>query len=168
MVDLSDKKESDGRCSCICKLLKWDKIDLFEIQKIISHTCDQIQCQGHTSKYQLQLCHLASSTSTHCPILYTLQIIYVVICCILMGFDGHIYHLYDIHRYFICFQADVGPEKFSQIHMLANRYSTMTSNIVEFVNTITKAAKNYLFVSLLKLLRQTIYSQFFKHEMMCI
>ncbi|XP_022871183.1 uncharacterized protein LOC111390377 [Olea europaea var. sylvestris] len=45
---------------------------------------------------------------------------------------------------------EVGPEKWSRIHMPANRYSTMTSNIVESVNAVTKAAKNYSIVFLLE------------------
>ncbi|XP_022870038.1 uncharacterized protein LOC111389350 [Olea europaea var. sylvestris] len=60
--------------------------------------------------------------------------------------------------------ADVGPEKWSQIHMPTNRDSTMTSNIVESVNAITKAAKNHPIVSLLESLRQTIQSWFCRHR----
>ncbi|XP_022851144.1 uncharacterized protein LOC111372945 [Olea europaea var. sylvestris] len=35
---------------------------------------------------------------------------------------------------------EVGPEKWSRIHMPANRYSTITSNIVESVNAVTKVS----------------------------
>ncbi|XP_022876789.1 uncharacterized protein LOC111394994 [Olea europaea var. sylvestris] len=35
---------------------------------------------------------------------------------------------------------EVGPKKWSQIHMPANRHSTMTSNIVESVNAVTKVS----------------------------
>ncbi|XP_022866415.1 uncharacterized protein LOC111386193 [Olea europaea var. sylvestris] len=48
--------------------------------------------------------------------------------------------------------------------MPANRYSAMTSNIVESVNAVTKAAKNYPIVSLLESLRQTEQSWFCKHR----
>lgn len=48
--------------------------------------------------------------------------------------------------------------------MPANRYSTMTSNIVESVNAVTKAAKNYPIVSLLESLRQTIQTWVCKHS----
>ena len=48
--------------------------------------------------------------------------------------------------------------------MPANRYSTMTSNIVESVNAVTKAAKNYPIVSLLDSLRQTIQMWLCKHN----
>jgi hypothetical protein len=61
-------------------------------------------------------------------------------------------------------QADVGPEKWSRIHMPTNRYSTMTSNIVESVNAVTKAGKNYPIVSLLESLRQTLQNWFCKHR----
>ncbi|XP_022887866.1 uncharacterized protein LOC111403546 [Olea europaea var. sylvestris] len=64
----------------------------------------------------------------------------------------------------ISYLADVGPEKWSRIHMATYRYSTMTSNIVESVNTVTKAANNYPIVSLLVSLRQTIQSWFCKHR----
>ncbi|XP_022875690.1 uncharacterized protein LOC111394152 [Olea europaea var. sylvestris] len=37
----------------------------------------------------------------------------------------------------------VGHERWSRFHMPSNRYSTMTSNIVESVNVVTKSAKNY-------------------------
>ncbi|XP_022869100.1 uncharacterized protein LOC111388577 [Olea europaea var. sylvestris] len=33
---------------------------------------------------------------------------------------------------------EVGPERWSRFHMPSNRYSTMTSNIVELVNAVTK------------------------------
>ncbi|XP_022848832.1 uncharacterized protein LOC111371157 [Olea europaea var. sylvestris] len=59
---------------------------------------------------------------------------------------------------------EVGPEKWSRIHMSANRYSTMTSNIVESVNAITKAAKNYPIVFLLESLQQTVQNWFYKHR----
>ncbi|XP_022891804.1 uncharacterized protein LOC111406648 [Olea europaea var. sylvestris] len=59
---------------------------------------------------------------------------------------------------------EVGHEKWSQIHMPANRYSTMTSNIVESVNAVTKAAKNYPIVFLLESLRQTVQNWFCKHR----
>ncbi|XP_022856858.1 uncharacterized protein LOC111377934 [Olea europaea var. sylvestris] len=39
---------------------------------------------------------------------------------------------------------------------LANRYSTMISNIIESVNAVTKAVKNYPIVFLLESLRQTV------------
>lgn len=48
--------------------------------------------------------------------------------------------------------------------MLANTYSTMTSNIIESVNAVTKVAKNYLTVSLLESLRKTVQSWFCKHR----
>ncbi|XP_022865557.1 uncharacterized protein LOC111385405 [Olea europaea var. sylvestris] len=41
----------------------------------------------------------------------------------------------------------VGLAKWSRFHMPTNRYSTMTSNIVESVNVITKSAKNYPIVA---------------------
>ncbi|XP_022880790.1 uncharacterized protein LOC111398068 [Olea europaea var. sylvestris] len=58
----------------------------------------------------------------------------------------------------------VGPAKCSQFHMPTNRYSTMTSNIVESVNAATKSAKNYPIVALLESLRQTIQSWFCRHR----
>ncbi|XP_022854938.1 uncharacterized protein LOC111376217 [Olea europaea var. sylvestris] len=48
--------------------------------------------------------------------------------------------------------------------MSANRYFTMTSNTVESVNTVTKAAKNYPIVFLLESLRQTVQNWFCKHR----
>ncbi|XP_022895212.1 uncharacterized protein LOC111409391 [Olea europaea var. sylvestris] len=42
---------------------------------------------------------------------------------------------------------DVGPTKWSRFHMPMNRYSTMTLNIVESVNVVTKSAKNYSIVA---------------------
>ncbi|XP_022871058.1 uncharacterized protein LOC111390270 [Olea europaea var. sylvestris] len=60
----------------------------------------------------------------------------------------------------ISYLADIGLEKWSRIHMPTNRYSIMTLNIVESVNAVTKAAKNYPIVSLLESLRQTIQSWF--------
>ncbi|XP_022867359.1 uncharacterized protein LOC111387075 [Olea europaea var. sylvestris] len=47
----------------------------------------------------------------------------------------------------------VGPAKWSRFHMPTNRYSTMTSNIVESVNAVTKSVKNYPIVALLESLR---------------
>ncbi|XP_022860941.1 uncharacterized protein LOC111381396 [Olea europaea var. sylvestris] len=41
----------------------------------------------------------------------------------------------------------VGPAKWSRFHMPTNRYSTMTLNIVESVNAVTKSAKNYPIVA---------------------
>ncbi|XP_022845351.1 uncharacterized protein LOC111368352 [Olea europaea var. sylvestris] len=65
-----------------------------------------------------------------------------------------------IHDYLV----EVGPEKWSRIHMPANRYSTMTSNIVESVNAVTKVAKDYPIVFLLESLRQTVQNWFCKHR----
>ncbi|XP_022892357.1 uncharacterized protein LOC111407223 [Olea europaea var. sylvestris] len=61
-------------------------------------------------------------------------------------------------------KAEVGPEKWSRIHMPENRYSSMTSNIVESVNVVTKATKNYPIVSLLESLRLTMQNWFCKHK----
>ncbi|XP_022892227.1 uncharacterized protein LOC111407136 [Olea europaea var. sylvestris] len=58
----------------------------------------------------------------------------------------------------------VEPAKWSRFHMPTNRYSTMTSNIVESVNAVTKSAKNYPIVTLLESLRQTIQSWFCRHR----
>ncbi|XP_022883660.1 uncharacterized protein LOC111400478 [Olea europaea var. sylvestris] len=58
----------------------------------------------------------------------------------------------------------VGPTKWSRFHMPTNRCSTMTSNIVESVNAVTKSVKNYSIVALLELLQQTIQSWFCRHR----
>lgn len=59
---------------------------------------------------------------------------------------------------------DVGYEKWSRLHMPTNRYSTLTSNIVESVNAVTKAAKNYPIEALLESLRQMVQSWFCKNR----
>ncbi|XP_022859407.1 uncharacterized protein LOC111380153 [Olea europaea var. sylvestris] len=56
---------------------------------------------------------------------------------------------------------EVSPEKWSRIHMPANRYSTMISNIV---NAVTKATKNYPIVFLLESLRQIVQNWFYKRR----
>ncbi|XP_022869492.1 uncharacterized protein LOC111388900 [Olea europaea var. sylvestris] len=48
--------------------------------------------------------------------------------------------------------------------MPTNRYFTMISNIVEFVNAVTKAAKKYPIEELLESLRQTVQSCFCKNR----
>ncbi|XP_022843192.1 protein FAR1-RELATED SEQUENCE 5-like [Olea europaea var. sylvestris] len=58
----------------------------------------------------------------------------------------------------------VGPERWSRIHMPSNRYSTMTSNIVESINAVTKSAKNYPILALLESLRQILQSWFCRHK----
>ncbi|XP_022847669.1 uncharacterized protein LOC111370215 [Olea europaea var. sylvestris] len=58
----------------------------------------------------------------------------------------------------------VGPSKWSRFHMPTNRYSTMTSNIVESINAVTESVKNYPIVALLESLRQTIQSWFCRHR----
>ncbi|XP_022874020.1 uncharacterized protein LOC111392853 [Olea europaea var. sylvestris] len=79
-------------------------------------------------------------------------------------FEYYIRGLDTMNEKIIGYLADVGLKKWSRIHMPANRYSTMTSNIVESVNAVTKAAKNYRIVSLLESLRQTVQSWFCKHR----
>ncbi|XP_022891856.1 uncharacterized protein LOC111406707 [Olea europaea var. sylvestris] len=59
---------------------------------------------------------------------------------------------------------EVGPERWSHFHMPSNRYSTMTSNIVESVNAVTKSAKNYPILALLESLRQILQSWFCRHK----
>ncbi|XP_022871448.1 protein FAR1-RELATED SEQUENCE 5-like [Olea europaea var. sylvestris] len=59
---------------------------------------------------------------------------------------------------------EVGPEKWSHFHMRSNRYSTMTSNIVESVNAVTTSAKNYPILALLESLRQILQSWFCRHK----
>ncbi|XP_022899350.1 uncharacterized protein LOC111412654 [Olea europaea var. sylvestris] len=66
----------------------------------------------------------------------------------------------DIRGYLL----DVGYEKWSRLHMPTNRYSTLTSNIVESINAVTKAAKNYPIEALLESLRQTVQSWFCKNR----
>ncbi|XP_022883415.1 uncharacterized protein LOC111400221 [Olea europaea var. sylvestris] len=58
----------------------------------------------------------------------------------------------------------VGPAKWSRFHRPTNRYSTMTSNIVESINAVTKSSKNYPIIALLESLRQTIQSWFYRHR----
>ncbi|XP_022893122.1 uncharacterized protein LOC111407708 [Olea europaea var. sylvestris] len=48
------------------------------------------------------------------------------------------------------YTLNVGYEKWSRLHMPTNRYSTMTSNIVESVNAVAKVAKNYPIRALLE------------------
>ncbi|XP_022849883.1 uncharacterized protein LOC111371973 [Olea europaea var. sylvestris] len=59
---------------------------------------------------------------------------------------------------------EVGPEIWSRFHMPSNRYSTMTSNIVESVNAVTKSAKDYPILALLESLRQILQSWFCRHK----
>ncbi|XP_022843455.1 uncharacterized protein LOC111367008 [Olea europaea var. sylvestris] len=84
--------------------------------------------------------------------------------CTLEEFEYHMRQLDTINQKISAYLAEVGPEKWSRIHMPENRYSTMTSNIVELVNTFTKTAKNYPIVSPLKSLRQTTQNWFCKHR----
>ncbi|XP_022855667.1 uncharacterized protein LOC111376892 [Olea europaea var. sylvestris] len=79
-------------------------------------------------------------------------------------YDYNMSLLITMNEKIISYLTDVGPEKWSRIHMPTNRYSTMTSNIVESVNVVTKAAKNYPIGSLLESLRQTIQSWFCRHR----
>ncbi|XP_022880586.1 uncharacterized protein LOC111397848 [Olea europaea var. sylvestris] len=58
-------------------------------------------------------------------------------------FEYHMRQLDTMNQKISAYLVKVGPEKWSRIHMLENRYSTMTLNIVELVNAVTKAAKNY-------------------------
>ena len=48
--------------------------------------------------------------------------------------------------------------------MPTNRYSTLTSNIVESINAVTKAAKNYPIEAPLESLRQMVQSWFCKNR----
>ncbi|XP_022867469.1 uncharacterized protein LOC111387164, partial [Olea europaea var. sylvestris] len=66
----------------------------------------------------------------------------------------------DIRGYLL----DVGYEKWSRLHMPTNRYSTLTSNIVESVNAVTKVAKNYPIEAFLESLRQIVQSWFCKNR----
>ncbi|XP_022842936.1 uncharacterized protein LOC111366405 [Olea europaea var. sylvestris] len=62
-------------------------------------------------------------------------------------YDYNLSLLTTMNENIISYMARVGPEKWSQIHIPTNKYSTMTSNIVESVNTVTKAVKNYPILS---------------------
>ncbi|XP_022851409.1 uncharacterized protein LOC111373155 [Olea europaea var. sylvestris] len=79
-------------------------------------------------------------------------------------FEYNMHRLHTMNDNITGYLAEVGPEKWSRIHMPVNRFSTMTSNIVESVNTVTKAAKNYPIVLLLESLRQTVQTWFCKHR----
>ncbi|XP_022891791.1 uncharacterized protein LOC111406634 [Olea europaea var. sylvestris] len=79
-------------------------------------------------------------------------------------FEYHMRQLDTMNQKISAYLAEVGPEKWSRIHMPENRYSTMTSNIVESVNAVTKIARNYPIVCLLESLRQTTQNWFCKHR----
>ncbi|XP_022861119.1 uncharacterized protein LOC111381558 [Olea europaea var. sylvestris] len=68
-------------------------------------------------------------------------------------FEYNMHRLHTMNENITRYLVEVGPEKWSRIHMPVNRFSTMTSNIVESVNAVTKAAKNYPIMSLLESLR---------------
>ncbi|XP_022889448.1 uncharacterized protein LOC111404956 [Olea europaea var. sylvestris] len=82
----------------------------------------------------------------------------------LAKFEYNMRQLDSINPKITAYLAKVNPEKWSRFHMPANRYSIMTLNIVESVNTVTKVAKNFPVVALLDSLRQTIQSWFCKHR----
>ncbi|XP_022872040.1 uncharacterized protein LOC111391125 [Olea europaea var. sylvestris] len=79
-------------------------------------------------------------------------------------FEYNMHRLHTMNENITGYLAEVGPEKWSRIHMPVNRFFTMTSNIVESVNAVTKAAKNYPIVSLIESLRQTVQTWFCKHR----
>ncbi|XP_022867074.1 uncharacterized protein LOC111386828 [Olea europaea var. sylvestris] len=94
-----------------------------------------------------------------------------------MTAPGHVVHAYTLLEYEYYMQQldsinekirgyldEVGLERWSRFHMPSNRYSTMTSNIVESVNAITKSAKNYPILALLESLRQILQSWFCRHK----
>ncbi|XP_022883547.1 uncharacterized protein LOC111400366 [Olea europaea var. sylvestris] len=70
----------------------------------------------------------------------------------------------SINSKITAYLAEVNPDKWSRFHMPTNWYSIMTSNIVESMNAVTKAAKNFPVVALLDSLRQTIQFWFCKHR----
>ncbi|XP_022883345.1 uncharacterized protein LOC111400140 [Olea europaea var. sylvestris] len=65
----------------------------------------------------------------------------------LSEYDYNIQQLDTINGKIKSYLDGVGPAKWSRFHMPTNRYSTMTSNIVESVNAVTKSAKNYPIVA---------------------
>ncbi|XP_022897489.1 uncharacterized protein LOC111411164 [Olea europaea var. sylvestris] len=75
----------------------------------------------------------------------------------LIEYEYHMQELYAINN-------EVVPEKWSRFHMPRNRYSTMTSNIVESVNAVTKSAKHFPVIALLESLWQTTQTWFCKHK----
>ncbi|XP_022874264.1 uncharacterized protein LOC111393098 [Olea europaea var. sylvestris] len=80
----------------------------------------------------------------------------------LAEFEYNMQQFDSINPKIIAYLAEVNPEKWSRFHMPANRYSIMTSNIVESVNAVTKTVKNFPVVALLDSLRQTIQYWFYK------
>lgn len=60
-------------------------------------------------------------------------------------------------------QKDIGYEKWSRAYMTNNIFSTMTSNIVESVNSVTKAMKGCPIEPLLESLRYLLQEWFVKH-----
>ncbi|XP_022855966.1 uncharacterized protein LOC111377139 [Olea europaea var. sylvestris] len=68
-------------------------------------------------------------------------------------FEYQMQQLDSINEYIGGYLLDVGYEKWSRLHMPTNRYSTLTSNIVESVNAVTNAATNYPIEAILESLR---------------
>ncbi|XP_022851992.1 uncharacterized protein LOC111373654 [Olea europaea var. sylvestris] len=82
----------------------------------------------------------------------------------LLEYEYYIQQLGSINDKIRDYLDEVGPERWSLFHMPSNRYSTMTSNIVESVNAITNSAKNYSIIALLESLRQIMQSWFYRHK----
>ncbi|XP_022875814.1 uncharacterized protein LOC111394295 [Olea europaea var. sylvestris] len=82
----------------------------------------------------------------------------------LLEYEYYMQQLDSINEKIRGYLDEVGLERWSRFHMSSNWYSTMTSNIVESVNAVTKSAKNYPIIALLESLRQILQSWFCRHK----